>query len=153
MWKSKINFKIEPNAHQWSSRRWPHGHQKVNGRWSQDSLSSGGDWQDPRRSPPGLRTIVTGTPAWHWPKILSFPDRISRWLNSLPAAAGQATAGWLYDIVQGQENWPMSYRSRKIGIRQKSSGHRWIRVQLGRCLKQTCMLHLLVVYVHYDGFL
>ena len=47
----------------------------------------------------------------------------------------QATAGWFYDIVQGQENRPTSYRSRKIGIRQKSSGHRWIYVFLGRRLK------------------
>ena len=35
----------------------------------------------------------------------------------------QATTGWLYDIVQGQENRLTSYRSCKVGIRQKSSGH------------------------------
>ena len=40
---------------------------------------------------------------------------------------------WMvYDIVQGQENQLMSYRSRKIGIQQKCSGRRWIYVQLGR---------------------
>ena len=36
-----------------------------------------------------------------------------------PGGGRQATAGWFYDIVQGQENRPTSYRSRKIGIRQK----------------------------------
>ena len=42
---------------------------------------------------------------------------------------------WMvYDIVQGQENRPTSYRSRKIGIRQKFSGRRWNQVQLGRRL-------------------
>ena len=41
----------------------------------------------------------------------------------------------VYDIVQGQENRPMSYRSRKIGIRQKSSGHRGDLCFLGRRLK------------------
>ena len=49
---------------------------------------------------------------------------------------------WMvYDIVQGQENRPMSYRSRKIGIRQKSSGHRRDLCFLGRRLKflQSCL--------------
>ena len=57
-----------------------------------------------------------------------------------PGGSRQATAGWLYDIVQGQENRPTSYRSRKIGIRQKSSGHRWIYVFLGRRLKCRCLI-------------
>ena len=43
---------------------------------------------------------------------------------------------WMvYNIVQGQENRPMSYRSRKIGIQQKCSGRRGIYVFLGRRLK------------------
>ena len=52
-----------------------------------------------------------------------------------PGGGRQMTAGWLYDIVQGQENRPMSYWSRKIGIRQKSSSRLWIYLQLGRRLK------------------
>ena len=37
-------------------------------------------------------------------------------------------------MVEGQENRPMSCRSRKIGIRQKSTGHRAIYILLGRRL-------------------
>ena len=37
-------------------------------------------------------------------------------------------------MVQGQENRPMSCRSRKIGIRQKSGGHCSIYVVLRRRL-------------------
>ena len=43
---------------------------------------------------------------------------------------------WMvYDIVQGQENQPTSYRSRKIGIRQKCSDCRGDLCFLGRRLK------------------
>ena len=45
-----------------------------------------------------------------------------------PVGGRQAPAGWLYDMVEGQVNRPMSCRSRKIGIRQKSTGHRVIYV-------------------------
>ena len=39
-----------------------------------------------------------------------------------PGSSRQVTAGWFYDIVQGQENRPTSYRSRKIGIRKIRAG-------------------------------
>ena len=45
-----------------------------------------------------------------------------------PGGGRQAPAGWLYDMVQGQENPAVSCRSRKIGIRQKSTSHRAIYV-------------------------
>ena len=37
-----------------------------------------------------------------------------------PGDDRQVTTGQVYDFVQGQENQPVTYRSRKIGIRQKS---------------------------------
>ena len=49
-----------------------------------------------------------------------------------PDGGRQAPGGFFYDMAQGQENWPMSCRCRKIGIRQKSAGHRAIYVLLGR---------------------
>ena len=120
---------------------WPYSHQTVNSGWPQDSLSSSGNRQGPWRSPPGPRAIVAGTSAENFV--------ICR--ENLPVAAQspggdrQATAGWLYDIVQGQENRPTSYRSRKIGIRQKLSRHRRIYVFLGRRLYVSGVL-LLSVY-------
>ena len=43
-----------------------------------------------------------------------------------PDGGRQAPAGWLYNLVRGQENWPVSCRSRKIGIGEKSMDHRLI---------------------------
>ena len=130
MWKWKVNFQIEPKTNQWSSRRWPHDHQKVTCRWLQDSLSSGGDRQEPQRSPLSLLTIVGGASA----ENLDISRGNRPVAEQSPGGSRQAPAGWLYDMVEGQENRPMSCRSQKIGIRQKSTGHRAIYVLLGRRL-------------------
>ena len=51
----------------------------------------------------------------------------------------QSSCGhWMvYDIVQGQDNRPTSYRSQKIGIRQKCSSRRGDLYFLGRRLNTT----------------
>ena len=75
--------------------------------------------QDSQRWPPGVWTIAAGTPAGHRPMA-----------EQSPGGDHQVTTGWVYDFVQGQENWPATYGSRKIGIQPKSSA-RTIYVQLG----------------------
>ena len=143
MWKWKVNFQIEPKTNQWSSRRWPHDHQKVTCRWSQDSLSSGGDRQEPRRSPLALRTIVGGTLAGHRPKIWSFPEKIDRWPNSLPAAAVRCPLAdfttW-FKVKKSADELPIS----KIGMRQKSGSHRLIYVVLRRRLNLNWLVFVLL---------
>ena len=74
----------------------------------------------------GRLTIVVGTPAGHQPEILSFAERIGRWPNSLPAAAGRCPLHDFYDMVQGRENPLMTCRCQKVGIGEKSAGHRSI---------------------------
>ena len=62
----------------------------------------------------------------HRPKILSSAERIGRSPNSRPAVAGRRPLHDFYDMVQGRENPAMICRCQKVGIGEKSGGHRRI---------------------------
>ena len=62
----------------------------------------------------------------HRLKILSSAEWIGLWPNSLPAAAGRRPLHDFYDMVQGRENPAMICRCQKVGIGEKSCGHRRI---------------------------
>ena len=49
-----------------------------------------------------------------------------------PSGDRQVTTGWVYNIVQGQQNRPVSHRSQKLTISQKSADRLWNQVLLGR---------------------
>ena len=71
-----------------------------------------GDRRESGRSPPGhLRDIAENLVIWGW----NWPMA-----EQSPGGDHQVTTGWVYNFVQGQENWPATYGSRKIGIWQKS---------------------------------
>ena len=86
----------------------------------------------------GCLPIVVGTPAGHRPEILSFAERIGRWPNSLPAAAGRRELLDFYDMVQGRENPPMTCRCQKVGIDEKFTGHRAIYKACDIGIKTVC---------------
>ena len=134
MWNEKSISKLKPKR----TRRWQHAHQTVTCRWSQDSLSSAGNRQEPQRSPLNLLTIVGGAPAENL--VISRGNRPVA--EQSPGSGRQAPAGWLYDMVQGQENPAVSCRSRKIGIRQKSTGHRVIYVSWDVGFRWTLTRHI-----------
>ena len=73
-----------------------------------------------RWRPTGVPAVTAGAPAdrrqdtgGHRPEILSFAERIGRWPNSLPAAAGRHPMHDFYDMVHGQENQPRTCRCQK----------------------------------------
>ena len=62
----------------------------------------------------------------HWPKILSSAERIRQSPNSRPAVACRRPLHDFYDMVKGRENPAMICRCQKVGIGEKSGGHRRI---------------------------
>ena len=82
------------------------------------------------RHPGSQRWGACRSSSGHWgghrPEILSFAERIGRWPNSLPATAGRRPLHDFYDMVQGRENPLMTCRCQKVGIGEKSAGHRSI---------------------------
>ena len=70
--------------------------------------------------PPGDRRRGIGR------KFLSSAERIGRSPNSRPAVAGIRPLHDFYDMVQGRENPAMICRCQKVGIGEKSAGHRRI---------------------------
>ena len=78
------------------------------------------------RCPGSHRWGACRSSSGHRPKILSSAERIGRWPNSHPAAAGRRPLPDLYDMVQGRENPAMICRCQKVGIGEKSGGHRRI---------------------------
>ena len=78
------------------------------------------------RCPGSYRWAACRSSSGHRPKILSSAERIGRWPNSLPAAAGRRPLPDFYDMIQGRENPAMICRCQKVGIGEKSGGHRRI---------------------------
>ena len=74
------------------------------------------------RPPDDRRRGIGGTSAENL--VISWGNRTVA--EQSPDGGRQVPAGWLYDLVQGQENWPVSCRSWKIGISEKSADHRSI---------------------------
>ena len=68
------------------------------------------------RCPGSHRWGACRSSSGHRPKILSSAERIGRWPNSLPAAAGRRPLPDFYDMVQGRENPAMICRCQKVGI-------------------------------------
>ena len=142
MRKLKVNFKIEPIANPSMAARWPNG----------DLLMIAGFIVVRRRST-GAPTVTTGAPvdrrrdtggASAGNFVISRANRPVA--EQSPSGGRQAPAAWLYDMVQGRENPPMTCRFRKIGIRQKSAGHRSIYVVLWRRLNRTYPVPALLVH-------
>ena len=78
------------------------------------------------RCPSGHRWAACRSPSGHRPKILSSAERIGQSPNSCPAVAVRRPLYDFYDIVQGRENPTMIWRCQKVGIGEKSGGHRTI---------------------------
>ena len=130
MWKWKVNFKIEPRANPSTAALSPNGdlpmiagfivvHRRLTGAPTVTAEPP----DDRRRDIGGASAENLVIFRGNWPVA-----------EQSPGGGCQAPASWLYDMVEGQENLPMSCRSRKIGIRQKSTGHRAIYILLGRRL-------------------
>ena len=81
------------------------GHPTVNGRWSGDSFSSGGDRLDPRQSPDNGLTMAAGASAENFGQSA----RKSGGGRTVSRRRWSCGRWMVYDIVQGQENRPMSY--------------------------------------------
>ena len=108
-------------------KRWTAGDHRIHCRPAAIDRTPGGHCRYSGRSSQGNQLGII----WkfsHFQRESACGRTVSRRQSSAPT-------GWLYDIIQGQENRPMSYRSWKLGIRQKSSGRRWNPVQLGHRLK------------------
>ena len=105
MWKWKVNFKIEARANPPMAARSPNRDLPMIAKLS-------------------LLTIVGRASAENL--VISSGNRPVT--EQSPSGGRQAPAGLLYSMVQGQENPTVSCRSRKIGIQQKSTGHRAIYV-------------------------
>ena len=82
--------------------RSPAGGRQITWRWATNFSTSAGDRQDPWRSSAGALPVAVQSPDG---------DR-------------QVIADPVIRAVQGHQNRPTSYRSRKIGIRQKSGKNR-----------------------------
>ena len=78
------------------------------------------------RCPGSHRWGACRSSSGHRPKILSFAERIGRWPNSLPAAAGRRPLHDFYDVVQGRENPAMTCQCQKVDIGEKSWDRRTI---------------------------
>ena len=131
LWKLKVNIKIEPRANP-----------SMTERWSDGDLPMIAGFIGVRRRLTGAPTVTAGPPDdRRWDIVGASAEMlvISRWNRTVaeqsPGGGRQMPHGWLYDMVQGQENQPMICRSWKIGIRQKSAWHRAIYVLLGRRLQ------------------
>ena len=133
-WRLFILFKIDWLELQTLVANWTKstsvGPPPITGRPSNGELPVIGGLIFVRRSPPGVLTMAAGALAENF----GYSARKSGSGQTVSRRRSSCGRWMVYDIVQGQENRPTSYRSRKIDIWQKSSGHRWIYVQLGRRL-------------------
>ena len=119
MSKWKVNFKIEPRANPSMATRSPNGDLPmiagfivVRRRSTGAPKVTAGFLDDRQQDIGGASTENL---------VISRGNRPVA--EQSPGSGRQAPAGWLYDMVQGQENQPMSCQSRKIGIQQKSGSH------------------------------
>ena len=79
-----------------------------------------------RRRPTGVPAVTAGAPADRRQDTggVSARNFVIRRANR--AVAGRRPLHDFYDIVQGRENPPMTCQCRKVGIGEKSAGHRSI---------------------------
>ena len=80
------------------------------------------------RCPSSHRWAACRSPSGHRPKILSSAERIRQSPNSRQAVAMRRPLYDFYDMVQGRENPAMICRCQKVGIGEKSAGHRTIYI-------------------------
>ena len=130
MWKWKVNFKTEPRANPSMAARSPNGDLPMIAGFIVVRQRSTGAPTVTAGPPDDRRRDTDGASAGNF--VISRENRPVA--KQSPCGGHQAPAAWLYDIVQGQKNRPMSCRCRKIGIQQKSGGHCSIYVVLGRRL-------------------
>ena len=124
MWKWKVNFKIEARANPSMAARSPNGDLPMIAGFIVVHRRSTGAPTVTAEPPDDRRRDTGGASAENL--VISSGNRPVA--EQSPGSGHQVPAGWLYDMVQGQENPAVSCRSRKIGIRQKSTGHRAIYV-------------------------
>ena len=122
MRKLKVNFKISPIANPYMAARCPNG-----------DLPMIVGFIVVLRRPTGVQAVTAGAPANRGrdtggASAGNFVTcRTNRAVpNSLPAAASRQPLHDFYDMVQGQENPPMTCWCQKVGIGEKSAGHRSI---------------------------
>ena len=135
MWKWKVNFKIEARANPSMAACSPNGDLLMIAGFIVVRWRSTGAPTVTTEPPDDRRRDTGGASAENL--VISSGNRPVAEQSS--GGSRQAPAGWLYDMVQGQENPAVSCRSRKIGIRQKSTGHRAIYVSWDVGLKRTCL--------------
>ena len=124
MWKWKVNSKIEARANPSMAARSPNGDLPMIAGFIVVCRQSTGAPTVTTEPPDDRRRDIGGAPAENL--VISRGNRPVAEQSS--CGRRQAPTGWLYDMVQGQENPAVSCRSRKMDIRQKSTGHRAIYV-------------------------
>ena len=116
------NFQIQLGQNPSMAARWPNGDLPMIAGFIVVRRRSTGAPTVTGRPPDDRRRGIGGTLAENL--VISWGNRTVA--ERSPDGGRQAPAGWLYDLVQGQENRPVSCRSQKIGIGEKSADHRSI---------------------------
>ena len=123
MWKWKVNFKIEARANPSMAARSPNGDLPMIAGFIVVRRRSTGAPTVTTEPPDDSRRDTGGASAENM--VISSGNRQ---VAEQSPCGRQVPTAWLCDMVQGQENPAVSCRSRKIGIRQKSTGHQAIYV-------------------------
>ena len=120
MRKLKVHFKVEPIASPPMAAGCPHGDLPIISRfivirrWSADAPPV------IARAPADHRRGTAGASAGNFVN-----SRANRPVAARSPNGGRPTsAAWFYNLLQGRENRRMTCRCRKIGIGEKSAGHR-----------------------------